>query len=263
LKPRQHVAYRLTHGLVDRIVANSRAGAKFNGRLLGYDASMYRVVHNGVDTGRFSPGDGGSVKSELGIERGEKVVGMFASFKAQKNHPLFFRAARIIQEKIPETRYLLVGDMLHAGMHGSDRYHAQMERLVDELGIRSRCLFLGNRADVSRLYRACDVTVLPSLFEGTPNVLLESMACGVPVVATDVSDNAYVVKNGETGYLVSVGDDAALAESVLRILRDDDLREKMSRGSYDRIETEFSLKRLVDKMLLVYREVYDETARSH
>jgi len=94
-------------------------------------------------------------------------------------------------------------------------------------------------------------------------VLLESMACGVPVVATDVSDNAYVVKNGETGYLVSVGDDAALAESVLRILRDDDLREKMSRGSYDRIETEFSLKRLVDKMLLVYREVYDETARSH
>jgi len=262
LKPRQHLAYRMTHDLVDRIVANSRAGARFNGGLLGYDDSMYRVVHNGVDTGRFSPGDGGSVKAELGIEKGEKVVGMFASFKSQKNHPLFFRAARIILEKIPETRYLLVGDMLYAGMHGSDRYHAQMEKLADELGIRRRCIYLGNRTDVNRLYRACDVTVLPSLFEGTPNVLLESMACGVPVVATDISDNGYVVMNGETGYLVPVGDEAAMAESVLRILRDDDLREKMARRSHARIETEFSLKRLVDKMHIVYREVHDEAARS-
>jgi glycosyltransferase involved in cell wall biosynthesis len=68
--------------------------------------------------------------------------------------------------------------------------------------------------------------------------------------------------NGETGYLVPVGDEAAMAESVLRILRDDDLREEMARRSHAWIETEFSLKRLVDKMHIVYREVHDETARS-
>lgn len=254
LKRRQRIAYRMTHGLVDRIVANSSAGARFNGRLLGYDEPMYRVVHNGVDTKRFAPGDGEVVRRELGIDEDAKVVGMFASFKPQKNHPLFFGAARRIVEAMPKTRFLLVGDMLHGGMHGTDRYHARMERLVEEGNLRRSCIFLGNRRDVDRLYRACDVTVLPSLFEGTPNVLLESMASGVPVVATEISDNAQVVANGETGYLVPTGDEPALAEKVLRILRDKDLRNDMSRMARKWIEERFSLTKLVDKMYAVYAE---------
>ena len=77
-----------------------------------------------------------------------------------------------------------------------------MDALVDELGIRDRCLFLGNRSDVADLYRACDVTLLPSLFEGTPNVVLESLASGVPVVATDVADNRLLLPEGEVGHVV-------------------------------------------------------------
>ncbi len=254
LKLRQRLAYRLTYGQVDRIVANSTAGARFNGRVLGYGESMYRVVHNGVDTRRFAPGDGAGVRAELGIGEDEKVVGMFASFKEQKNHPMFYAAARRIVEVVPRTRLLLVGDMLYAGMHGSDRYQERMDALVDEYGLRKNCLFLGNRSDVDRIYRACDVTVLPSLFEGTPNVLLESMSSGVPVVATDVSDNAIVVADGETGYLVSLGDEAAMADRILGILGDDALRKRMSLRSREWIEAGFSLRKLVDKMHAVYDE---------
>ncbi len=253
-KRRHRVAYRLTRGLVDRIVANSTAGARFNSRELGHDASMYRVVHNGVDTVRFSPGDGGEVRRELGIGTDERVVGMFASFKPQKNHALFFGAACRILQVMPKTRFLLVGDMLHGGMDGSDRYQVRTEALVDELGLRKRCIFLGNRGDVERIYRACDVTVLSSLYEGTPNVLLESMASGIPVVATDVSDNGVVVANGETGYLVPLGDEPALAQGVVRILADDGLRSDMSRRAREWVEAGFSLKKLVDKMYAVYAE---------
>jgi glycosyltransferase involved in cell wall biosynthesis len=254
LKPQQLAAYRLTRSMVDLVVANSHAGAEFNREKLGQDPSVYRVVHNGVDVERFAPGDGLVVRRELGIAKDEGVVGMFASFKEQKNHPLFFAAARQVLDRRPNTRLLLVGEQLYDGMHGSADYRARMDGVVADLGLRDRCLFLGNRLDVERLYRACDLTVLPSLHEGMPNVLLESMASGVPVVATAVSDNPYVVRDGETGYVVPLGDSEGLADRVVRLLQDSALRSRMARAAREWIEEEFSCSRLALKMEGVYRE---------
>jgi glycosyltransferase involved in cell wall biosynthesis len=254
LKPRQLAAYRLTRSMVDLVIANSRAGAEYNRRTLGHAPEVYRVVHNGVDVQRFAPRDGGAARRELGIASDERVVGMFASFKEQKNHPLFFAAARRVLARLPRARFLLVGEELYAGMHGSGEYRRRMDRLVEESGIRERCLFLGNRPDVERLYCACDVTVLPSLFEGTPNVLLESMACEVPVVATAVSDNAYIVPEGRAGYLVPLGDDLALAERVCRLLEDETLRATMGKAAREWTLREFSSAQLVRKTEAVYRQ---------
>jgi glycosyltransferase involved in cell wall biosynthesis len=238
---------------VDVVVANSRAGAEFNRRTLGHPAELYRIVRNGVDAVRFVPADGAAVRRELGLSKDAPVVGMFASFKEQKNHPLFFAAARRLVEVLPNTRFLLVGEELYAGMHGSDAYRRRMDGLVDELGLRDRCLFLGNRIDVERLYPACDVTVLPSLFEGTPNVILESMACGVPVVATGVSDNAEIVLDGKVGYLVPLGDPGALADRLRSVLEDPQ-RLEMGRRAREWIEQEFTAARLAARTEAVYRE---------
>jgi glycosyltransferase involved in cell wall biosynthesis len=255
LKPRQRAAYWLTRRGVDVIVANSRAGAAFNGRALGHPPAMYRVVHNGVNADAFRPRDGRPVRRELGIGPDEGVVGMFASFKRQKNHPLFFAAARRLLVRHPATRLLLVGDELWGGLHGSDAYKRETHRLVDELGIRERCLFLGNVNDVARLYPACDVTVMPSLFEGTPNAVLESLACGVPVVATDVADNAYLVPDGRVGFVVPLGEADLLADRVGRLLEDAALRARMGAAARAWVEQEFSLTRLADKTGAVYVEV--------
>ena len=255
LKPQQSAAYRLTRGMVDLIVANSRAGAAFNQTLLGYDASFYRVVHNGVDTGRFRPGDGAALRAELGVGTDERLVGMFASFKEQKNHPLAFEAARRVLEALPRARFLFVGDILWAGLHGSGEYKQRMDHLVDELGIRDRCLFVGNRDDVEALYRACDVTLLPSLFEGTPNVVLESLASGVPVVATDVADNRLIVPDGRVGYVVPLGDPAALADRLLRLLRDDDQRRRFALAAREWAEGEFATSVLARKTGAIFEEV--------
>lgn len=255
LKPQQLAAYRLTKGWVDLIIANSQAGADFNSGLLGYDPSLYRVVHNGVDVKRFVPALGTRARGALGIQDGEPVVGMFASFKRQKNHPMFFAAARRLLDRLPRTRFLLVGDMLYAGMHGSDEYTRLMHGSLDKYGIRDRCLLLGNRQDVADLYTACDITVLPSLFEGTPNVLLESMACGVPVIATRVSDNARIVRDGETGYLVELGDVEALADKMFTLLTHPHIRRDMSGAARAWVVAEFSTKELARRTETVYAEL--------
>lgn len=255
LKPQQKAAYRLTRGMVDLIVANSRAGAAFNQRLLGYDASFYRVVHNGVDTTRFRPGDGGALRAELGVAPDERVVGMFASFKEQKNHPLAFEAARRVLRSLPRARFLFVGDALWGGLHGSDDYKQRMDALVDALGIRARCLFAGNRPDVQALYRACDVTLLPSLFEGTPNVVLESLASGVPVVATDVADNRLIVPDGRAGYVVPLGDADALAARLVDLLADDAKRHAWGAAARAWAEREFSTEVLARRTGAIYEEV--------
>jgi glycosyltransferase involved in cell wall biosynthesis len=254
LKRRQLITYRLTRGCMDLIIANSNAGAQFDCRLLGYRPSQCRVIHNGVDTQRFRPHDEQALRSELGIGDQEYVVGMFASFKQPKNHPLFFGAARRVLQRLPQTRLLLVGDDLYGGILGSDEYKRDMDRLVDELCIRERCLFLGNRHDVDRLYCACDLTVLPSHFEGTPNVALESMACGIPVIATQVSDNAQIIPDGRVGYVVPLGDEVALSDRICQLLEDSPLRRQMGQEARGWVESEFSMARLVEKTARVYED---------
>lgn len=257
LKRRQLIAYRLTRGCMDLLIANSNAGAQFDCRMLGYHPSQCRVIHNGVDTERFRPHDEQALRRELGIDDREYVVGMFASFKQPKNHPLFFGAARRVLQSLPQTRLLLVGDDLYGGILGSDEYKRDMDRLVDELNIRERCLFLGNRQDVDRLYGVCDMTVLTSLFEGTPNAALESMACGVPVIATRVSDNAQIIPDGRAGYLVPLGDEDSLCERICQLLENSDLRRQMGEEARAWVESEFAIARMVDKTARVYEDALD------
>lgn len=252
IKRRRLLAYRLTKSWVDLIVANSSAGAEFNRKMLGHAPHQYRVVHNGVDTKRFCPADASAARKELGLTPDEKLVGMFASYKQQKNHPMFFNAAKRVLQRVPSAKFMLVGDELHTGLQGTDEYKQKIRTLVSELGIESRCLFLGNRRDVPDLYRACDITVLPSFYEGTPNVLLESMASGVPGVATDVSDNRYVMPDGKAGFIVNLGDEAGLAERLVRLLTDDAFRQQMGRQAREWVEQEFSSERLASKIAAVY-----------
>ena len=261
LKRIQLLAYRLTRGLVDLVVANSHAGAAFNSGKLGHDRSMYRVVHNGVDAVRFHPGDAAAAKAALGLPPETPVVGMFASFKEQKNHPLLFAAAGRLLDRFPALSLLLAGDELHRGMHGSRDYKGQMDQRIDELGLRPHCLLVGNRPDVERLYPACDLTVLPSLFEGAPNVALESMSCGVPVVVTDVSDNRIIVPDGRAGFVVPLGDDAQMADRIGLLLSDPALRARMGTEARAWIEERFSSRRLAEKTEQVYREALSRTTR--
>jgi len=248
----QLAAYRLTRSLQTLCVANTHAGAAFNGGLLGYPVEHYAVVHNGVNTRRFRVDDGSAVRERHAISDDNILIGVFGSFKAQKNHKLFFRAAAALVTKFPEVRFLLVGDQLHGGIRGSDRYKEEVNELVDDLAIRDLCVFAGNQEKVEEYYRACDLTVLPSNHEGMPNVVLESLASGVPVVATDVSDNRLLLPDGDVGFLVEKGNLEELTDRMATLVDDGELRKQMSERSVAWIESNFSAKKMAEKMAHVY-----------
>lgn len=252
---RNVLIYRLTAGCADAIIANSHAGAESNGRIFRRPRSDYRVVHNGVDTERFRPGDGAATRQRLGLVPPCLVIGVFANFKPQKNHAMLFRAFRQALGSHPEARLLLVGAEPADSRGRMNAYTVQMNALINELGIRDRCLFLGHQEGVEEIYRACDMTVLPSLHEGTPNVLLESMACGVPVVATDVCDNKYVVRDGEVGYLTSATDEGVMADRITSLLADGRLRREMGGRARGWVVEEFSTQRLAEKTAAVYMDL--------
>jgi glycosyltransferase involved in cell wall biosynthesis len=107
----------------------------------------------------------------------------------------------------------------------------------------------------------CDITVLPSFFEGTPNVVLESMACAVPVVVTDVSDNPLVVPDCRVGYVVALGDDAAMADRICRLLLDETHRRDLGRAARAWVEQEFSIQRLATKTAAVFDAALAEKRR--
>ncbi|MEM7278318.1 MAG: glycosyltransferase [Pseudomonadota bacterium] len=252
LKTIHKVVYRLTRRMRDACIANSEAGARFNAKIHASDGSEQRVVHNGVDSQRFRPADASADRESLGYKPEHFVVGMFGSIKYQKNHPALFRAASRIMKDHRQVRFLFVGDQLHAGMHGSADYKTEMEAMIDSLGIRPVSQFLGNRDDVETLYRCCDVTVLPSYFEGTPNVLLESMACGVPILATTVSDNAIIAPNGKVGQLFEINDDDALVSGLEKMAGDLEYTRQLGKNAREWIEAEYSSSRLAEKTADVY-----------
>lgn len=250
------VTYYLTRKLVDLWIANSRAGAVFSQKALKHSRDKYRVIYNGVNTDLFRPQEREMARNKIGIDSGTKVVGMFASFKDQKNQPMLLKAFKKARKKIDNLKLLLVGDELFKGMHGSDAYAVQVKNLINELDLSEHCVLLGNCKNVSDIYPVCDCTVLTSKFEGTPNVLLESMACGIPVIATNVSDNAHIVKDRHVGYLVELNDIDDLSGKIVEILSDDEKRLDMGKQARRWVEKNFSSRvlarnteRVIDQVL--------------
>ena len=223
----RRIVLKLTLPLTDLIVANSNAGARYHQALYKRPCQKYAVVYNGVDIVRFSRSNRASVRRRLGYQENQFVVGMFASFKPQKNHIVLIEAMHAIVNRYSNIKLILVGDTLLDGFSKSNTYKASILQAIEEREMEDVIEILGNRPDVDQIYNSCDLTVLPSTHEGTPNVVLESMACGVPVIVSDVSDNALLIKNGFDGFVIPLGDTDALATAIERLYIDDNLRHQM------------------------------------
>lgn len=249
--PLHEALLKLTRPLFDLQIANSHAGRAYNLSRLHAPPAVVRVVPNGVDVDRFRPHDVSRLRGLLGIPQGAPVVGMFASFKPQKNHSMFVRVARRLSAALPEARFLLVGHN-PSGDPIAMAHRQKILAALAEAGLAQRCMHLQERSDVEDLYCLCDATVLTSVREGTPNVALESMACGVPVIATDVADNARII--GAGGAVAPLNDDQAMSAQILQLLQDENVRRRMGTAARQRAVSEFSLERLARSTEAVYLE---------
>ena len=170
----------------------------------GFPAEKVHVIPNGVDVERFNPmHNGEAVRRELGIAATAPVIGIVAALRPEKNHDMFLRAAKIVRDRIPEARFLIVGD-------GPER--EALVQLTRELDLGDAVHFLGNRSDVPEILAALDVFALTSRIEANPVSILEAMASGKPVVAPRVGSIDESVSDGETGFLTEPGNVQQVAD---------------------------------------------------
>lgn len=245
------MALKLTQPIFDVMVANSEAGKQFVAADRGIRPSKIEVVRNGVDIQRFCPNPAAraAIRAELGIPDGDPVVGMVGSFKFQKGHEFFLRMAAEVRKEFSNAWFLVLGEVPE---RSSPEYYHAMLALKDSLGFGDRCRFLGARPDMDAIYNAFDVMTLLSRHEGTPNVVLEAMASGRPVVATNVSDNALIIQEGITGYTVPVGEIALPAARVCALLRNPAERVAMGENGRALACREFSFQRATEKLADIY-----------
>lgn len=247
----QKLALKVTQPFFDVMIANSEAGKQFNVTTRGINPSRIEVVRNGVDVKRFSPNlaAGAAIRAELGIAASDPVIGMVGSFKFQKGHEFFLRMAAEVRKEFPNAWFLVLGEVPE---RADPTYYHETLALAKSLNLGDRCRFLGARNDMDAVYNSFDVMTLLSRHEGTPNVVLEAMASGVPVVATDVSDNRFIIEEGVTGHIVPVGDVAQPSACVSALLRNPNGRRAMGEKARDHVCSEFSFHGATTKMADIY-----------
>jgi len=215
-----------------------------------------RYLHNAVNVERFTPGepDQRVIRRYMRAKPSEKLLLYVGRISRKKGVlDLVKTFSRIVSEE-PDAILALAGR--------EEKWYAERAReLVKELELHRNVAFLGPipNQDVVHLMRACEVFVYSSIGgEGIPRAILEAMACGKPVVATRVSGIPEAVRDGETGYVVEVGDHEAFAGRVLRLLRDPSLRERMGRNARDLAEREFNYDSIIPKLAKIIREAAGE-----
>jgi glycosyltransferase involved in cell wall biosynthesis len=229
----------------------------------GCDPAKVTVLRNGIDLSRFRPsGDGQGIRRELGVPPTAPVVAMIARLVRGKGIEDYLAAAARVTESFPDTRFLLVGEGYVSRGRGTmtenREYRQQLEWAVARLGLKEKVVFTGFRSDIADLLQAVAVSVLPSLSEGLSNVVLESMAAGVPVIATRVGGIPEAVTDGVTGLLVAPSDPAALAGAICRVLADKALARALAEASRRRVATHFSLERMVAETAAWYQRLLTE-----
>jgi glycosyltransferase involved in cell wall biosynthesis len=238
--------YRHIAGRVDAMIYVSQSQRRlWEGR--GFSPPRSMVIRNGVDLGRFSHHSviewRDRIRSQLGFAPDDYVLGMCAHFRPEKNHHQLIDAVRELRNRGYPARALLVG---------SGPTQAAVAQYVNDNGLLEHIVFAGHQQDVRPYTSAFDVGVLCSLYEAAPLSVLEMMAMGLPVVASNVGGVPEIVLPGKTGFLFPVGDTGALVNSI-EMMSDPLRREAFGRSASKFVAATFG----VDRMLRSYRAFFN------
>ncbi|MFI5166983.1 MAG: glycosyltransferase family 4 protein [Thermoanaerobaculales bacterium] len=239
--------YRATARRVDAIVAVSEAVRDSVVGQLGPAAVRTRVIGNAPSPRKYEPRKrAGEVRADLGLDSSSRAVLFVGRLAEEKGCRHLVEAVPGLLSRVPGAVTLLAG-------HGPDR--ERLEALARRTGVASQVRFLGNRDDVADLLAAADVVCLPSVREGLSLSLLEAMAAGRPVVASNIAANRALLDDGITGLLVPPSDPAALARGLIAILTDPERAMEMAKAARRRALAEHSPKRQWELYSALYRDL--------
>jgi len=220
---RWHVRFeRLTRGLVDQHVCVSQGVAEFSIHTAHLRPDTVSVIPNGVDVERFA-GAAPLTSEELGAPPGTRWLIAVGRLHRQKGHLVLLEAVAPLLRANAGWRLMIVGE---------GPLRSELESRISALGCGDQVLLPGFRDDVPRLLKTASLMVLPSLWEGQPNVVLEALAAHLPVIATDVEGVRELVQDGVNGLLVPPGDAAGLRAAIATLLEAPDRLQELSRNAY-------------------------------
>ena len=241
--------------LICKMVSVSQGTRRFSIQEQGIKAEKIITIHNGIDLDRFSPAVSPDIlnglRQELGLTDIHPIIITVARLHPQKGHRFLVEIIPQILNVAPQAQFLFVGE---GGLQ------SELQTLVSQAGLDDTVHFLGVRQDIPKLLALSDLFVLPSLWEGLPNSVLEAMAVGVPVVATNVDGCPEVILDGETGILVPPSDPGALAKAICRLLQNEALRASMTGAARARVASVFSQDANISAYVDLYQNLVTERA---
>jgi L-malate glycosyltransferase len=243
----QRFIERRAFAAADAVVVNSEIVKNYLASS-GVPGGKLEVIYNGIDHGRFNglSTDRETLLHEFGLpaDRDLTFVTIVANLRSSvKNQEMFLRAAKRIAEKNVDTRFVIAGE--------GERMRL-ITSMARDLDIADRVFFLGRCSRVPDLLAISDICSLTSDSEGFSNSIVEYMAAGKPVVATDVGGAAEAVVENETGFLIPSDDDEALADRIGRLIDDRSLRVRLGRAGKQRVAERFSVTNRLMKTLAIY-----------
>jgi len=251
------VLERLAAGWADVIICVSPEEKKAARKLGLVDDSKLRLIENGVTVppvdADLQPEDG-DLRRQLGIPGSASVIGTAGRCTKQKGQEFLIRASALVSKKRDNAVFVIVGD-------GKSR--TSEEALVRRLGLDGKVLFLDPRDALDEFFRAIDIFVMPSLWEGLPYALLEAMGHGLCIVATRVGGMEQAVTDGVSGLLVPPGDAEALSRAIIRLLDRPDARAELGAKARATISQRFLLSDMVSKVEKIYQAALENRTAHH
>ncbi|HED39365.1 MAG TPA: TIGR03088 family PEP-CTERM/XrtA system glycosyltransferase [Chromatiales bacterium] len=237
--------------IVDQYISMSHDLAEWLNQEIGIPRNKISIIYNGVDTNHFSPGKDRTPELPIDfLPKDHFVIGTIGRLEPVKDQITLVKAFIHILQARPKLRAtvrLIIG--------GDGSLKKQIESMLAEAGVSELAWLPGFYSDTAALYRICSIFALPSKREGISNTILEAMASGLPVVATNVGGTPEIVTDGTTGKLVSANNPAEMAEAILCYIDDPALRHQHARQARQSAEEKYSLNAMING----YRRVYEKT----